>query len=267
METATRVEAAIVDGTPLDAKDIETLCRNSLCDSELYAQESLRMEMASYIKDVEARIYELECANFLPDEICSFKKICNVLAENLDTDVWAEYDGHCMDVPYLTTMAKAMTAHPNDHWAHRYEARLKTLVVGGGKVPFFKHEEWLFGSAPIKGIPTEIQIPESVFYDIANAREFVAERLGKGWQSLASIRKTMSACCDEAIKLDPSFCLDMYFVNECYGSLITDHLQQCMLTLLPSVGEVRALSKTVLAARTLTTGDVVMAMDEQLKRP
>ena len=120
----------------------------------------------------------------------------------------------------------SLTAHPNDHWAHRYEARLKTLVVGQGAVPWFKHEEWLFGKAPIQGVPSEVKIPEDVFYDIANAREFVSECLGKGWQSLASIHKTMKDNCEEATKMDLSFWLDMCFVTECYETLITEHLQK-----------------------------------------
>ena len=266
METACRVEAAIKDGEEVSGRDIDTLCRSSMCGSELFAAESLRAEMTNYIKDVEARIYELECAIFLPDEISSFKKVCNVLAESLDSEVWAEYDGTSMDVPFLTTTVKAVTAHPSDHWANRYEARLKTLVVGSGKVPMYLHEEWLFGANKIEGVPQEVQIPADIYYDIANCREFMLERLGNGWMTLSTIKKVMRDNAEEATKLNESYWLDLYFVNECYEGLITSHMEKCMLALCPSPTEVRSLAKAVAAAKILTNGDIVMAMEDQLKK-
>ena len=64
---------------------------------------------------------------------------------------------------------------------------------------------------------------------------------------------------DDLIKLDKNFWLEATPLMENDDSLIDGHMRNCMLDVLPNVGEKRVLTNACTAARTLATGPVAMA--------
>ena len=268
METATRAEAAASspDLKP-DMKDIETLVKSSIIGSELFAPEQLRGECEHFLSEIKRRLHDVEMNGFDAEEVASFTTITNHSANSLDVEVWKEFDQDELAVDFLIADAKTTTNHPADQAQERLTARVKTLAVSGNHVPRTPWEKHLFGAtAPLPGAPVAVALPEDLYFDMHNAREFMLERLGTGWQTVASMEATCTRFYDEAKNLDASWWMDYYFLIYKYDGLVKTHLESCMLAVLPDdIPHNQSMHKALNACRLITTGDVVMSQEQELK--
>ena len=215
MVRACRIEQAVVDKEDPDIEDVEAVCKSSVIGQMLFASESVRMESRNFLKEVTRRIYEVEVGGFLEEEMTSFRQIIAHLAENLDADVWRELDAADLEVPFLTTEVSRSIGHACDHGSARMEARVRTLSVSGMKVPRYPWETFLFGPrAALPDVPEHVTIPEHLYFDCHNAREYVMGQLNSGWQSVASMKQVMRQCSEEGTKLDETFWMDEFFAPQ-----------------------------------------------------
>ena len=267
MEVATKVEKCCEEKTPIDDGDIESLVRSSLIGSELWAPESQMAELSSYIAEIERRLITLEDENFSDEELHSFKTLCMHQAEALDESHWRRQDSSCnLSVTFCTALVTAPQQNPNDEWAARLDARVKTLLISNGDVPRFSWESALYGSGPLENIPRTVKVPERMKLDISNGREFVFRLLGDGWNSMDTIKKIIKSNLGEIKKLDKTFWLDEVLLFELYDDMISTKLKDQFLEMLPRQGEKFNLSKITTAARLFVTGPVVAAQRKCLER-
>lgn len=192
MDLSCKVEKMIEDDQELIPADLDTLVKVALIGAELYAPESLKMEANVFIKDILRRLCDVEMANFDLDELDDFKKIMYHSAEALDQEVWKTFDHEVHDVSFLTGSVEAVINVPHDEWQFRLDSRIKTLAISNCDIPRTIYEKHLYGeTTPIPGVPTTVQIPPTLLFDLANAREYVNKMLGDSWQSAEQIKKTM----------------------------------------------------------------------------
>jgi hypothetical protein len=267
MEVATRAEAVAVEKQKPCMKDIEVLVKSSIVGSELFAAEQLRSECEHFLSEIKRRLYDVEMNGFDAEEVQSFTTITNHLANSLDVEVWKEFDNDDLCVDYLSCTAKTVGNHPADQAQERIKARVRTLSVSDNKVPRLPWERHLFGAtAALPGLPVAVSVPESLYYDMHNGREFILERLGSGWQTVASMKATATRFYDDVKNLDESWWMDHYCLMNRYDDLITTHLENCMLACLPDdIPHNQGMQKALNACRLISTGDVVMAQEKELK--
>ena len=267
MEAGTQVEAASSspDNKP-DQKDILLLVNSSMVGSQLFAPESLRGECENFLSEIKRRIYDVEMNGFEAEEIESFTKIMNHVASSLDFEIWREFDADDLEVEFLTTTATTKGNHPADQAQERLLARIKTLAVSDNKVQRYPWEQHLYGTQVLPGAPQCNTLPENVYFDLANARDYMVGCLGTGWQTVATMKATVSKFAAHAKLLDHTFWMDEYFLVHQYDRLIATHLENCLLQILPDEHSGHVDMRKVLnAARLLTTGDIVMSQEKDLK--
>ena len=203
---------------------------------------------------------------FDAEEVRSFTTITNHLANSLDVEVWKEFDQDDLAVDFMNSTVKTVGKHPADQSQERFTARVRTLAVSDNNVPRMPWERHLFGTAALPGAPLAASLPESLYFDMHNAREFMLERLGSGWQTVASMKATANRFYNEAKNLDGSWWMDHYFLTHCYDDLIKTHLENCMLECLPDdVPHNQSMVKALNACSLITTGDIVMSQEQDLK--
>ena len=269
MEKVTAVEAQLEANEQLKVADVDGLVNSSSIGSVLYAAESSQMESMGFCNDIKTRLYELEVTHqFEAQELEAFKAIMMAAADQLDEDLWKHFDNKALPIPFFDTNIGGQVSNPNDEWAFPLEARLKTLGVSGLQVERTLYERNLYGSEePIPGVATAITVPDSLLYDIKNARQYLNQQIGDTWQTTEQMKETFRACYAEAKKLDESIWMDLEFLENEYDELMERKLKRCVLETLPSTDEPvpRSIAKALVAARMLSTGDIAVVQKKSLQ--
>ena len=231
MEKVTALEAQLEANEQLKVADVDGLVNSSSIGSVLYAAESSQMESMGFCNDIKTRLYELEVTHqFEAQELEAFKAIMMAAADQLDEELWKQFDNKALPIPFFDTNIGGQVSNPNDEWAFPLEARLKTLGVSGLQVERTLYERNLYGSEePIPGVATAITVPDSLLYDIKNARQYLNQQIGDTWQTTEQMKETFRACYAEAKKLDESIWMDLEFLENEYNELMERKLKRCML--------------------------------------
>ena len=75
LDEATQVESSIAAGQEPDLNLVEKLCKASCVGAELFAAESLKIEMKQYIAEIFRRLVELDHCNYEEVEVASFRQV------------------------------------------------------------------------------------------------------------------------------------------------------------------------------------------------
>ena len=268
MEVATRIDVTVAAGKTCEVNDVEKMLKGSEIAKELFSDEARQIEGLQFVREIDKRIYDLECESFEPDEVASFKRIMYAHAEAFDCETAATFDGKELTLPFIGHDICTSISVPNDEWRFRLDSRIKTLAVSMKKVPRTPWEIMLYGEdGRIPNTPEFVDIPDSLLYDIRNARDYLLDVIGPGWQSVETLRATVESHLATTMKSDKTFWLEKEFFLPAGGPFdlaIDQHLKNCLLTILPSSGQTRSFGKGVAAARQLTTGDIVVAQKKTL---
>ena len=258
-------DASEADGsTGYEEKVVETLTSSSLIGAELFAAEQAQIEVASFIADVDRRLFELEQADFLSSEVSAFVAISQATTAALDDHVWESLQDASIEFEYMSVKLSAPQVHPNDQYNFRLEARKRSIMVATAKVKRTAWEEMLYGATDkIANMPEHIDLPDELVLDCANAREFIAGKL-TGWVSVHTCKTTVSKYMPDILKLDRHFWIEAQFLLEQYDTCAEAHFRSCFLDCVPAPGAKGTLNKSVLACRTLATGPVVSAQKKSL---
>jgi hypothetical protein len=109
------IDASEADGsTRHEEKVVETLTSSSLIGAELFAAEQAQIEVASFIEDVDRRLFELEQADFLSSEVSAFVAISQATTAALDDHVWESLQDSSIEFSYMSVKLSAPQVHPND---------------------------------------------------------------------------------------------------------------------------------------------------------
>ena len=268
LKKVTDVEAELESGNEVSPDDIESIVASSSIGSVLYAAESLDLESKQFCKDIKTRLYELEVTHqFAAPEFEAFKAIMIASADALDEDMWKQFDKKDVSLEFLGGTISGVVQNPNDEWQFLLEARTKTLGVSTGKLQRTVYERYLYGDEDaIPNVATQIKVPEAVLYDMANGREHINKMIGEQWQTTEQMKKSFRSAYAEGIKLDPTLWMDLDFLENEYEKLMERKLKNCMMEVLPLLGEQRQLSKAVVAARQLAIGDIAMAQHKKVQQ-
>ena len=265
MNIAVLVEQALEEGKDAEAEHITLLGKSSLIGSELYAPEAMKFESVGFVTDCKARLYELEQLNFDEDETDVFKRLMLAAAENLDDEIWKQFDQRPLKLPFMNGVIEGLSQNPNCDWSGRFEARVKTLAVSNGQVQRTKWEEMMFGpSLGIPDTPSHVTVPESLMYDMKNGRDYINKCVDTSWQSMDNNKNAVRAGAGEWIKMDEYAWMDIYDLEHCFDDEIDEKMCQCLLDILPNKGERRSLPKAIVAGRHLPTGDIATAQKKPL---
>ena len=265
MKVATDVEQALADGNDPDPAHITLLGKQSLIGSELFTAEAMKQESALFVQDCKSRLFELEQLDFDIEELATFRTLMMAQADGLDDAIWKQFDARELALDFLNGEVKGQSSSPNCDWSGRLEARAKTIGVSNGQIQRTAWEAHLFGAdQAIPNIPTALELPESMIYDMKNGRDHINKVIGTGWQSTHRMKQTVRQHSEQWLKMDPSAWMDIYFLEEVFEGKMAEKMESCMMALLPSVGERRSIQKAVVAARLLATGDVATAQTKAL---
>ena len=216
-----------------EEKVVETLTASSLIGAELFAAEQARIEVASFIADVDRRLFELEQADFLSSEVSAFVAISQATTAALDEHVWESLQDSSIEFEYMSLKLSAPQVHPNDQYNFRFEARKRSIMVATAKVKRTAWEEMLYGRTDkIANMPQHIDLTDELVLDCANAREFIAGKL-PGWSSVHLCKTTVQKYMPDILKMDKHFWIEAQFLLEHYDSVAEGHFRSCFIECLP----------------------------------
>ena len=241
------------------AASVEKLVSSSLIAAELFAPESSKMEVTHFTTDIDSRLHELLQADFDLAEVDAFKQICQHQAESLDDSVIDNLADQTISVCFLNSVVERPLVNPNDQWSFKLKGLSKCTAVSLGLVKRMPWERYIFGdSQAIPGCAEHTKLDESLYFDSANAREFLDGKL-QGWVTAESCKKTVTKFLPDLLKMDKEFWMEQQFLEEHYDNLIETRMRDLMLEILPRAGDKRSLLKAVTAARHLSVGPLCMA--------
>ena len=268
MEVATQIDVTVAAGKTCDVDDVEKMLKGSEIAKELFCNEARQIEGLQFVREIDRRIYDLECESFEPGEVTSFKRIMYAHAESFDSETAATFDGKDLTLPFIGHDICTCISVPNDEWSYRLQSRIKTLAVSLKKVPRMPWEIMLYGEdGRIPNTPEFVDIPDSLLYDIRNSRDYLLDVIGPGWQSVETLKSLVESHLATTMKSDKTFWLEKELFLPAGGPFdlaIDQHLKNCLLAILPNPEQTRSFAKGVAAARQLTTGDIVVAQKKTL---
>ena len=145
MDVATRIDVATSSGKDAEIEDVEMMMKGSEIAKELFSQEARSLEGQQFEKEIEKRIYDLECEGFEPTEVGNFRRIMYAHAESFDSETASTFDGKELSLPFIGHDICTCISVPNDEWNFRLQARVKTLAVATRKVARTPWEIMLYG--------------------------------------------------------------------------------------------------------------------------
>ena len=261
MEIAVEVNEGGTDETfKLKAASVvEKLVSSSLIAAELSAPESSQMEVTHWVTDIDCRLHELLQADFDMVEVDAFKQICQHQAEGLDDSVIENLADQTIVMSFMNSKLERSLVNPNDQWNFKLKCLTKSTAVSLGLVKRMPWERYIFGDTQaIPGCAQHTQLDQSLYFDSANAREFLDGKL-QGWVTAESCKKTVTKFLPDLMKMDKEFWMEQQFLVEHYDGLIQTRMRDLMLEILPKASEKRSLHKAVTAARHLSVGPLCMA--------
>ena len=222
MDDATKVVVAVEAEEEPPRDIVVALQKCGLIGGELFSAEVMKVEIADYCKGIDRRIYQLEHLNFYMDEVGSFRAIMLHSAENLDQDVFKEFDGKQTEVPFLNAKVSHIIANANDYWQDRFQARAKTLAIANGQLERTAWEKMILGESDgIDLIPSTVTVPDALLFDAMNAREYVNTKLlGRNWTTVSAMQATIMSHREAIRKLDSSFWMEIDFLMVSFGKFL-----------------------------------------------
>jgi len=101
MEVCTKVVTDVEAEKEPEASEVVQLQKCSSIGAELFSSEAMKVEMSEYVVSIDRRICELERLDFDLDEVSNFRALMLHAAENLDSEVYKEFDGTKTQVKFL----------------------------------------------------------------------------------------------------------------------------------------------------------------------
>ena len=80
------------------------------------------------------------------------------------------------------------------------------MAVSTGKVPRLPWELMLYAeNGPVPNTPEIVEIPNDMLYEIKNARDYLLNVIGSGWQSVETLKSTVTSHLETTMKSDKTF--------------------------------------------------------------